>query len=249
MKVYRRHNCQTRHTTWPDLARCIWPHATIDGDGRYGAVACGARAVTLYATPELAQARKHGFDRDGCRPKCHRHHNVVALDPDAEPKVPRAATRSATQAAAPTPSQPASRPRPKPEAPICGRPRTNGEPCLRSAGWGADPGESACRDHGGSTVKRRAEAERLVEQALTFARLAEKARTTPLTAEERLQIEAAARDVLAARNGRRGISSGELSALGGWPVCPPVVEVAGSAGGSLGLLIAELSRRLGGEAP
>ncbi|MFJ5155759.1 hypothetical protein ACIQCF_30145 [Streptomyces sp. NPDC088353] len=234
MKIYRRHNCSDRHTTWLDLARCIWPHATIDGDDRYGAVACGARTVTLYATPAQAQARKRGYDRDGCRPTCHQHHNVVALDPNAEPKVPRATTRSTTQAAVPLPPRPATRP--EPEAPICGRPRTNGEPCRRPAGWGADPGEKHCRDHGGSTAVRRAEAERLVEQALAFARLSAKACTTPLTAEEQLQFEAAARDVLGAGEGRRG----------SLPV-GPVLEVPGLVRGSLGFLVAELFRRLGGE--
>ncbi|MFJ8349734.1 hypothetical protein ACIQ9J_25900 [Streptomyces sp. NPDC094153] len=238
MKIYRRHNCSDRHTTWLDLARCIWPHATIDGDGRYGAAACGARTVALYASPEQARARKRGYDRDGCRPTCHQHHNVVALDPDAEPKTPRAATHSTTQAAVPPPPRPATLGRPEAEAPICGQPRTNGEPCRRPAGWGADPGEKHCRDHGGSTAARRAEAERLVEQALVFARLSEKACTTPLTAEEQLQFEAAARDVLGAGKVRRGsLPRG------------PVLEVPGLVHGSLRLPVAELSQRLGGEAP
>lgn len=240
MKAYTRHNCQSRHTTWPDLAACVWPHARIVGDGQYAAVSCGAHVVTLFATASQARARKYDFDRDGCRDRCYQRHKVVALDPNAQPTEPRKptspVTRLATTLAAPPP--------PKPERPICGQPRTNGEPCRRPQGWGADPGQEHCRDHGGSTVQRQAEAERLVEQALVFARLAEKARTEPLTVEEQARAETAARDVLMARQGRRGSSPKGLS---GWPFRSPFPEVSGLAHQSLGLLVAEVVRRLGGE--
>ncbi|MER6351244.1 hypothetical protein ABT186_05180 [Streptomyces sp. NPDC001634] len=98
----------------------------------------------------------------------------------------------------------ASRPPALPQAPpqVCGRPKTDGQPCRRPAGWGADPGEEACRDHGGSTALQEAEAERVADQALTFARLTTKARTTPLTPQEQLQAATAIRDVLEARSSR-----------------------------------------------
>ncbi|MFF7884313.1 hypothetical protein ACH40F_29160 [Streptomyces sp. NPDC020794] len=85
MKTYRRHNCQTRHTTWGDLAHCTWLGATVLGDGPYAAIACRAEAVTLYPTHEQAAARRQAHDRDGCGPACGRRHDVVLLDPVAEP--------------------------------------------------------------------------------------------------------------------------------------------------------------------
>lgn len=165
MKIYRFHRCEDQHPAWADLAACIWSHAAIDGDGRYGAVACGAHTVTLYATIDQAQAHTHGYDRDGCRPGCYGRHTVADLgharDNARPPKCTRTVTRLATT---PVP------PPPKPDRPTCGRPRTNGQPCRRPAGWGADPGEIACRDHGGSITQRLAEKERRVDQALAFAR-------------------------------------------------------------------------------
>lgn len=216
MKVYRFHPCGHPHPSWPALAACIWPHATVTGDGPYAAASCGARAITLYPDAEAAQARTRGYDRDGCRPRCHRHHHVIdvaSARPHARP--PKATTgvitcRATTPAAAPT-------------RPICGRPRTNGEPCRRPPGWGADtPGTGPCRDHGGSISARLAAKEHLVQQALTFAQLAEKARTAPLTAAELRQAEACARDVLTAHRARRGSA--------------PVLEVAALGLRSLGLL-------------
>lgn len=88
----------------------------------------------------------------------------------------------------------ASRTRPagRAERPRCGHPRADGLPCRQRAGWGADtPGVGPCRLHGGSTVRRRAEAERLAEQALAVVRLAGKARSAPSTAREQLQAVAA----------------------------------------------------------
>ncbi|MFD9651734.1 hypothetical protein [Streptomyces mirabilis] len=208
MKVYRYHPCADRHTSWPSLAACIWPHAAVDGDGQYSAVTCGALAVTLFASLGQARARTYSHDRDGCRPGCYRRHSVIALDPDA---APQAAPRPTPLAASPA----------APEAPVCGKPRTNGQPCRRPAGWGADPGEKQCRDHGGSTSARLAEKERQVDQALAFAQFAQKARTCELTADEERQLEAAARSVFKGR---------------GRAVTAPVVEVPGLSAWWLGFL-------------
>ncbi|MFE2684039.1 hypothetical protein [Streptomyces mirabilis] len=229
MKVYKFHPCADRHTSWPSLAACIWSHATVDGDGPFAAASCGARAITLYADPGQAQARKRGYDRDGCRPKCHRHHNVIAIAPAAQTSKPPKPVATVTPCA----TTPAVPPLPKPVQPICGRPRANGQRCHRPAGWGADPGQPWCRDHGGSTVERRAEKERLVEQALTFARLSEKARTAPLTAEEQVQAEAAAQAVFRSRRVRQSAS---LKRLPGWPSGTPLLEVPELSAGLLGLL-------------
>jgi hypothetical protein len=96
-----------------------------------------------------------------------------------------AATRAAREASR-------AQPVPKGERPRCGRPRADGHPCRQRAGWGADtPGVGPCRLHGGSTVRRRAEAERLAEQALTVVRLAGKARSAPATARAQLHAVAA----------------------------------------------------------
>lgn len=243
MKIYRKHNCADRHTSWPSLAACIWPRATITGDGPFASTTCGARVVTLYEAQRQAEARKASLDCDSCRPGCHQHHYVVTIahvhENTKPPKPASAATRRATTPAAPPP--------PKPEKSICGRPRTNGQPCHRPSGWGADPGERHCRDHGGSITERTAEKERLVEQALVFVRLAEKARGTLLTPEEQQQAEAAARDVLGARTGRRGASEAAVSALAGWPPGSPCLEVPDLAWRPLGFLFAELLRRPAGE--
>lgn len=89
----------------------------------------------------------------------------------------------------------------------CGRPRADGQACRQWAGWGSDtPGVGPCRQHGGSTAKRRAEGARLAEQARTFVRLAGKARVAPLTTREQLQAAVAGVDVHAAAKGRRGLS-------------------------------------------
>ncbi|MFJ5155756.1 hypothetical protein ACIQCF_30130 [Streptomyces sp. NPDC088353] len=81
VKIYRRHNCQARHTTWADLAACIWPAAAISGDGPYAVLACRTQAVALYTGSAQATARKRTSDRDGCTPGCIRRHQVVLLDP------------------------------------------------------------------------------------------------------------------------------------------------------------------------
>jgi hypothetical protein len=232
MKHYRWHPCEDRHTTWQDLGRCIWAHGHVTGDGPYATATCGARVVVLYATVDQARARKRSLDREGCRAKCYRRHYVILIEGALHNgKSSAPVTRLATTPAAPSPEQP-----------ICGRPRTNGEPCHRPPGWGADPGEKHCVDHGGSVTARTAEKERLADQALVFARLAERARTTPLTAEEQQQAEAAVRDVLGARGGRRGSSEAALAVLAGWPLRLPALEVSGLEPRSLGLLIAELLR-------
>lgn len=84
VKTYRLHNCQDRHTSWLDFARCIWPRAEVDGDGPYAAVDCWARSITLYASLDQAQNRKRSLDHDGCPTDCRGRHRVVALDPGPE---------------------------------------------------------------------------------------------------------------------------------------------------------------------
>ena len=242
-KIYRWHPCKERHTSWLDLGRCLWAHGTVAGDGPYAAASCGCRDVVLYPTIDQAWARKRDLDRDGCRPRCYQRHDVILISGATANSRPSAGVTSRATTPAASPS--ISRIGDQWKGPRCGRPRTNGDPCRRPAGWGADPGERFCRDHGGSVAARHAEKERLVDVALVFAQLTEKARTTALTVEEREQAEAAARELVGARVGCRGYSLPSLLAglLG-----PPVFEVSGSPARWLGLLIAELSRRSGGEA-
>ncbi|MFE7856023.1 hypothetical protein [Streptomyces sp. NPDC057403] len=234
MKVYNRHHCPNPHTTWPSLAACMWPHARIIGDGQYAALSCGARVATLFRTADQARARKYDFDRDGCRDRCYGRHQAIELSANPEPGERRK----------PSPSGPYT-PTPRAEdaaatGPRCGRPRTNGLPCQRPPGWGADPGEKYCKDHGGSTALRTAEAERMADQAETFVRLTAKARTRPLTAREQAQLERAARDVLPALKTRR---SAAVLGLAGLSLDGSMPEVPRSAVGSLGLAAARLFLR------
>jgi len=244
MKVYYQHRCRGRHTTWSGLAACVWPRAVIYGDGQFAAVACRRHTVTLYASLVEAQARKRGLDRDGCRGDCQHRHEVIALDPaqpDARPPDAvdcRPAAPASPPSTTPGDDDPSMGSR-------CGRPRVNGKPCMRPQGWGADPGEKYCMDHGGSTARRTAEAARVADCAETFVRLAAKARAGALTDTEQVECEAAARDVLTAR-GRRS-PSGEASADAA--VCPPVPRVAGLPVESLGLVAARLFLEAGGEVP
>lgn len=235
MKLYRWHPCGDRHTTWLDLGRCIWAHGNVTGDGPYAAASCGGRDVVLYPTVEQARARKRSLDRDGCRPRCYRRHYVILIEGALDNGKPPAAGRATTPAAPPP-----TKPKPKPVGPVCGQPRTNGQPCGRRAGWGADPGEKHCRDHGGSVTKRLAEKERAVEEALAFAKGLEAGRTRLLDG------DAIAEAVL---EGRQDCAGSSAEPLAGWPFCRPVPEVAGLPGRSLGLLVALLLyRRLDGEA-
>ncbi|MFJ9903938.1 hypothetical protein ACIRVK_13705 [Streptomyces sp. NPDC101152] len=99
-------------------------------------------------------------------------------------------------------------PVPEPVRERCGRPRRDGRPCRRWAGAGTDtPGVGPCANHGGSTAVRDAEKRRLAGQAETFATLARKATTMPLTPRERLEGLEALRDVVAARTRRRPSTS------------------------------------------
>ncbi|MEV7387197.1 hypothetical protein [Streptomyces sp. NPDC091215] len=227
MKIYRWHPCAERHTSWLDLGHCLWAHGTVTGDGPYAAADCGCHDVILYPTIDQARARKRDLDRDGCRPKCYRRHLVILIEGAlGNGKPPAGVTRTAVPPSKGSPEDDKSM------GSRCGRPRTNGQPCHRPAGWGADPGEQHCRDHGGSVTARLAEKERLVEAAVTFARLSVKARTTPLTVEELEQAEAVARDLLGAHAARRGFT---LPDVLGSPFRSPVFEVAGSVDWWLGL--------------
>lgn len=96
----------------------------------------------------------------------------------------------------------ASKPPPAPKAPPlrCGRPRKDGEPCRAWAGSGTDtPGSGPCRAHGGSTARRDAEVRRRAELAVMVAQFARKARTAPLSPEDRLRAAVALRDLLTSR--------------------------------------------------
>ncbi|MET9083746.1 hypothetical protein ABZX77_17935 [Streptomyces sp. NPDC004237] len=248
-KTYRWHPCGDRHTTWLDLASCIWAHGSVAGDGPFAATSCGARDIVLYPTMEQARARKSTLDRDGCRPRCHRHHEVILIEGALHNgKPPATPAPAAITPAAPRPFT-GRKESGRSMGAHCGRPRTDGQPCQRPSGWGADVGEKHCRDHGGSTAARRAEEERLVEQALTLAKLVEKARTGPLTAEEEQQAQAAAQVVLGARSRRRGASAARLPISAGGALWPAAFEVRGFGVRSLGLFLAlrsEASNRGGG---
>lgn len=87
--------------------------------------------------------------------------------------------------------------------PRCGRPRADGQPCRQYAGHGADDPAGPCRAHGGTTLKREAEAEALVGKALRWVELSRKARTEPLTPAERLEGLVAMRDMVVAQRKRR----------------------------------------------
>lgn len=81
MKVYRRHNCNQPHNSWLSAARCIWPFATIWGDGPYAVCSrCipGRCEVTLYPTLEAAQRCKRGLD-PWCCGSCEGGHDVIIL--------------------------------------------------------------------------------------------------------------------------------------------------------------------------
>lgn len=169
VKIYRYHRCDDQHVGWPALAACIWPHATVNGNGPFGSASCGARVITLYADVDQAQTHVHDYDRNDCRPRCHQHHHVVDLTiapQNAKPPNPARPVPVRPATAVPTP--------PRPDVPTCGGLRTNGELCRRPRGWGADtPGVGPCRDHGGSITERLARKERAVGQALAYARLLE----------------------------------------------------------------------------
>ncbi|MFK0154620.1 hypothetical protein ACIQVK_21415 [Streptomyces sp. NPDC090493] len=237
-KQYRWHPCVERHTTWLDLACCIWPRGSVAGDGPFAATSCGARDIVLYPTVEQARARKRSLDRDGCRPRCHRHHEVILIEGALHNgKPPATPAPAAITPAAPRPST-GRKESGRSMGARCGRPRTDGQPCGRPAGWGADAGEEWCRDHGGSTAARKAEEERLVAQALVFAELVEKARTGPLTAEEEQQAQSAAQVVLGARERRRGASAARLPVSAGGALGSLAVEVHGFDARSLRLFLA-----------
>lgn len=82
MKTYRRHNCGHRHHTWTGLAHCIWPAASITGDGPYATLThCGDTThITLTASLDQARATKRTADTHGCGTTCTRRHHLVALD-------------------------------------------------------------------------------------------------------------------------------------------------------------------------
>ncbi len=86
IKVYRRHNCESRHRTFRTLAKCIWPEARwVLGDGPYATAAyCHGTTVMLHPTSEQAESALTAIRSFGCGGGCTRRHDLVVLVlPDA----------------------------------------------------------------------------------------------------------------------------------------------------------------------
>ena len=84
-KLYRRHDCASRHRTWKTAAKCIWRRAAwITGDGRYALLAyCDVLTVTLWDDPTEAEERKAFIDQYQCGHACTGRHEIVELTPAA----------------------------------------------------------------------------------------------------------------------------------------------------------------------
>lgn len=94
--TWKGHRCGARHRTYSDMAKCMFPQATIGifGKGPYATLSClkyepelsmyGRYSVHLHKTEEEARASAGGIDDTGCGSGCNRGnwkgHRIIRLE-------------------------------------------------------------------------------------------------------------------------------------------------------------------------
>jgi hypothetical protein len=80
-KIYRQHNCTSRHRTYRKTAECIWRRAEwITGEGPYACLAhCRVLTVQLYKSAEAAEAAKVTIDDTACGGMCRGEHEIIEI--------------------------------------------------------------------------------------------------------------------------------------------------------------------------
>jgi hypothetical protein len=85
VRVIRGHDCADYHTTYAELARCVWSdRATVRGDGQFALLSCPRRdrerTIFLHGGREIADMARAFLDETGCGRSCTgARHELVQL--------------------------------------------------------------------------------------------------------------------------------------------------------------------------
>jgi hypothetical protein len=81
MAVYRRHGCRRTHTSYYQLAKCIWRRSEwVAGNGPFATLAhCRVLTVQLHTTEDAARRALALIDATACGGRCYRDHQLVRL--------------------------------------------------------------------------------------------------------------------------------------------------------------------------
>ena len=91
LKVLRRCRCAETHTSIHRYLHCAFPHARIEGSGRFALITrCGLTTITQYPTEAEAHAAKVELDSTTCAGICRGSHEVVQLSPNPNHPTPKA---------------------------------------------------------------------------------------------------------------------------------------------------------------
>lgn len=81
-KVYKFHNCSSRHRDGSSFMRCALRKAEwVHGRGTFAVIAwCSHVTVTVWPTEAEALDSKSEIDAAGCSGRCRRNHEVVRIE-------------------------------------------------------------------------------------------------------------------------------------------------------------------------